>query len=181
MTKKIGVLVGSLRPDSFNKKIAENVIELLPEGYEAKLVEIGNLPLYSEEYDTNEPAEYANFRSEIESFDAILFQTPEYNRSVPGVLKNAIDVGSRPWGESKWAGKPAAVFSATPGGLGAFGANHHLRQTLAFLDMPTMGQPEVYLSGVADMLDESGKVTEETKEYLQGAVDAFVAHIEKNL
>lgn len=181
MSKKIGVLVGSLREGSFNKKVAQEIINLLPEGFEGEFVEIGQLPFYNEDIDQgNPPQEYVDFRAELDKYDGFLFQSPEYNRSTTAVLKNALDVGSRPYGESKWAGKPAGVFSASPGAYGGFGANHHLRQSLAFLDMPTMGQPEVYLGSVMESLDEEGNIVERTREFLKTAAEALAAHVEKN-
>src|SRR4051794_36505426 len=127
---KIGVLVGSLRKESFSKKIAANVAALFPEGYESEFVEIGNLPLYNQDYDdkNNVPDEYTALRNKIKELDAILFVTPEYNRSVPAVLSNALDVGSRPKVANVWNGKPAAIISQSPGNISGFGANHHLRQ-----------------------------------------------------
>jgi chromate reductase, NAD(P)H dehydrogenase (quinone) len=177
---KIGIVVGSLRKESFSKKIAANVATLFPEGYETEFVEIGNLPLYNEEYDGNSPPEYTSFRNTIKGMYAILFVTPEYNRSVPGVLKKALDVGSRPYGESVWNGKPAAIISQSISNLSGFGANHHLRQSLTFLNMPIVQQPEVYLANSQDLLDENGKINNEgTIQFLQGFVDAFVDLIKR--
>lgn len=178
--KKIGIVVGSLRKESYSKKIAHNVAALFPEGYETEFIEIGNLPLYNEEYDENAPAEYTAFRNSVKEVDAVLFVTPEYNRSVPGVLKNALDVGSRPYGQSVWGGKPAAIISQSISNLSGFGANHHLRQSLTFLDMPVLQQPEVYLANSPDLLDENGKINNEgTINFLQSVVDAFVELIKK--
>ena len=177
---KVGIVVGSLRKESYSKKIAQNVASLFPEGYETEFVEIGNLPLYNEEYDADSPAEYTSFRNTIKGTDAILFVTPEYNRSVPGVLKNALDVGSRPYGASVWDGKPAAIISQSISNLSGFGANHHLRQSLAFLNMPVVQQPEVYLANSQDLIDENGKFkSEDTVQFLQGFVDSFVGLINK--
>jgi len=177
---KIGIIVGSLRKESFSKKVATNVASLFPEGYETEFIEIGNLPLYNEEYDGNSPAEYTAFRNTVKGIDAVLFVTPEYNRSVPGVLKNALDVGSRPYGESMWDRKPAAIISQSISNLSGFGANHHLRQSLAFLNMPVVQQPEVYLANSADLLDENGKINNEgTVQFLQTFVDAFVELIKR--
>lgn len=180
MRRKIGMIVGSLRPGSLNRKVAEHVGELLNEKSDFEFLEIGNLPLYSEVYDENEPAEYAEFRAKLDEFDGFIFFTPEYNRSIPGVLKNAIDVGSRPWGLSKWKEKPAAIFSASPGNIGGFGASSHLKQVLSFLNMPFMNQPEVYLSNIAEFIDEDGKIEESTSNFLKQATDAFVEHLELN-
>lgn len=179
---KIGVLIGSLRKESFSRKLAENVSALFPVGYEAEIVEIGNLPLYNQDFDDyyNVPAEYTTFRNKIKEIDAVLFITPEYNRSVPAVLKNALDVGSRPYGKSVWDGKPAAVISQSPGNLGAFGANHHLRQSLVVLNMPTVQQPEAYIGNVAALFDENGKINnQDTMQFLRSFVDAFVDLIKK--
>ncbi|MBU5340904.1 NADPH-dependent FMN reductase [Caldifermentibacillus hisashii] len=179
---KIGILIGSLRKESFSRKLAENVSALFPEGYETEIVEIGNLPLYNQDFDdyNNVPAEYTTFRNKIKEIDAVLFITPEYNRSVPAVLKNALDVGSRPYGKSVWDGKPAAVISQSPGNLSAFGANHHLRQSLVVLNMPTVQQPEAYIGNVAALLDENGKINnQDTIQFLQSFVDAFVDLIKK--
>ncbi|MHC0039696.1 NADPH-dependent FMN reductase [Pseudoneobacillus sp. C159] len=174
---KIGIILGSLRKESFSKKLANNVAALFPEGYEAEIVEIGNLALYNQDFDdeNNAPAEYTAFRNKMKEIDAVLFITPEYNRSVPAVLKNALDVGSRPYGASVWNGKPAAIISQSPGSLSAFGANHHLRQSLVFLNMPLVQQPEAYIGNVVGLLDEEGKVKDEgTVEFLQTFVHAFV-------
>jgi chromate reductase len=179
---KIGILIGSLRKESFSRKLAENVAALFPEGYEAEIVEIGNLPLYNQDFDdyNNVPAEYTTFRNKLKEIDAVLFVTPEYNRSVPAVLKNALDVGSRPYGQSVWDGKPAAIISQSPGNLSAFGANHHLRQSLVFLNMPTVQQPEAYIGNVAALFDEKGKINnQDTIQFLQSFVDAFVDLIKK--
>lgn len=179
---KIGILVGSLRKESFSKKLAENVSTLFPKGYESEIVEIGNLPLYNQDFDdyNNVPAEYTIFRNKLKAIDAVLFITPEYNRSVPAVLKNALDVGSRPYGQSVWDGKPAAIISQSPGNLSAYGANHHLRQSLVVLNMPTVQQPEAYIGNVAALLDENGKINnQDTIQFLQSFVDAFVDLIKK--
>lgn len=179
---KIGILIGSLRKESFSRKLAENVSALFPEGYETEIVEIGNLPLYNQDFDdyNNVPAEYTTFRNKIKEIDAVLFITPEYNRSVPAVLKNALDVGSRPYGKSVWDGKPAAIISQSPGNLSAFGANHHLRQSLVVLNMPTVQQPEAYIANVATLFDENGKINkQDTIQFLQSFVDAFVDLIKK--
>lgn len=173
---KVGIVVGSTRKDSFSGKIAENVAALFPDGYETEFVEIANLPLYNQDYDDNSPEEYTTFRNTIRGVDAVLFVTPEHNRSVPAALKNALDVGSRPYGESVWDGKPAAIISQSISDLSGFGANHHLRQSLAFLNMPILQQPEAYLANSQDLLDENGKINNEgTVQFLQTFVDAFVA------
>ena len=144
-------------------------------------VEIGNLPHYNPDLDTaSPPAEWQAFRDRIRAADAVLFATPEYNRGVPGVLKNAIDVGSRPYGKSVWSGKPAAVMSVSPGAIGAFGANHQLRQSLVFLDMPCLQQPEAYLGGADKLFDKDGKLAaESTREFLVKYAFTFALWIER--
>src|SRR6185436_11540534 len=145
--RDIAVIVGSLRRDAFSRRTALALAGLAPDRLKLEIVEIGNLPLYNQDLDPDAPpAEWVAFRDRVRVAEGILFSTPEYNRSMPGVLKNAIDIGSRPYGKSVWAKKPGAVISVTPGGLGAFGANHHLRQSCVFLDIPMMQQPEAYLS-----------------------------------
>lgn len=181
MSKKIAVVVGSIRKNSFSQQLANNLVGLLPDGYEAEFVEIANLPLYSQDYDTADtPAEYAPFRDQIRSADAVLFVTPEHNRSFPAALKNALDLGSRPYGQSVWNGKPALVVSQSPGNISGFGANHHLRQVLAFLNMPVVQQPEAYIAGSNKLLGEDGKISnEDTIKFLQSVIDAFIQLIER--
>ncbi|MET0612695.1 MAG: NAD(P)H-dependent oxidoreductase, partial [Pseudomonas caspiana] len=154
----IAVVVGSLRADSINRKIALALATLAPANLQLKIVEIGDLPLYNEDIDTatSSPESYTAFRQQISAADGVLFVTPEYNRSVPGALKNAIDVGSRPYGKSAWSGKPGAVISASPGAIGGFGANHHLRQSLVFLNVPCLQQPEAYLGNAGTFFDAAG-------------------------
>lgn len=179
--KKIGILVGSLRKESFSKKIATNVAALFPEGYETEFIEIRNLPFFNQDDDSenNVLTEYTAFRNKTKQFDAFLFVTPEYNRSVPAVLSNAIDIGSRPYGASVWNGKPAAIISQSPGNLGGFGANHHLRQIITCLNMPVQ-QPEAYICNVTALLDENGKVKNEgTVQLFQSLVDTFVDLIKR--
>lgn len=179
---KIGIITGSLRKDSFSKQIAANVAELFPQGYETEFIEIGNLPFYNQDDDTenNVHPAYTEFRSKIKQYDAFLFVTPEYNRSVPAVLTNALDIASRPFGQSLWNGKPAAIISQSPGNLGGFGANHHLRQILTCLNMPLVQQPEAYISNSAALLDENGKINnEDTVHFLQTFVNTFVDLIAK--
>ncbi|WP_404457778.1 NADPH-dependent FMN reductase [Oceanobacillus kapialis] len=181
--RKIAVLVGSLRKESFSRKVAKNVMDLFPSEFETEIIPIGELALYNQDLDDgNKPPEsWRNFRNKVKESEAVLFVTPEYNRSVPGVLKNAMDVGSRPMKDSVWKGKPAAVISNSPKNLSGFGANHHLRQSLVFLDMPVVQQPEVYLANVATLLDEDGKINkEDTIQFLQSFVDTFVKLINQN-
>jgi chromate reductase len=171
---KVAVLVGSLRKASYTRKIARALIALAPANLDCRIVEIGDLPLYSEDLDPAPPAAWTRFRGEILESDAVLIVTPEYNRSVPGGLKNAIDVGSRPDYPSVWDGLPAAVVSVSPYKLGGFGANHHLRQSLVFLNMPVMQQPEAYIPEVANLLDEDGAVSSpEAREFLLRVISAF--------
>ena len=155
-TYRIAVLVGSLRKGSLNRKLALALIAMAPPTLALKIVEIGELPLYNQDTDEAPPATWTDFRKTIAAADAVLFVTPEYNRSMPGALKNAIDVGSRPYGKSAWEGKPCGVVSCSPGAIGGFGANHHLRQALVFLDMPVMQQPEMYIGGVDKLIDADG-------------------------
>ncbi|WP_259757545.1 NADPH-dependent FMN reductase [Pseudomonas sp. GCEP-101] len=177
----VAVVVGSLRKESLNRKIAKAFADLAPANLKLSIVEIGDLPLYNEELDVGTPpASYTAFRERIARADAVLFVTPEYNRSVPGVLKNAIDVGSRPYGKSAWNAKPCAVVSASPGAIGGFGANHHLRQSLVFLNMPVLQQPEAYLGGAGSFFDDAGKLSEKTQPFLKSIIDAFSAWIEQN-
>jgi len=178
--KRVAVIVGSLRRDSLSRKLALNVLECARGRLDCHLVEIGDLPLYNEDLEGSEPAAWRRFRADVSAASAVLFVTPEYNRSIPGVLKNAVDVGSRPPGKSVFKGKPAAVISQTPHKLGAFGANQALRQTFVFLDMPVLQQPEVYIGGSKDLLDAAGQVNSpDTVKLINSFVDAFVSWIDK--
>ena len=182
-TKKVAVIIGSLRKESFCKMIAKNLAELAPPSLQMETIEIGDLAMFNQDFDDegNTPAAWTNFREHVAEFDAVLFITPEYNRSVPAVLKNALDVGSRPYGKSIWDGKPGAVVSVSPGGLSAFGANHHLRQSLVFLNIPTMQQPEAYIGNVATLFDASGVLTNEnTRGFLQKFMSSFASWVEIN-
>src|SRR6202521_4938886 len=174
------VLVGSLRKASFNGMLANALISLAPSSLKLDIVEIGQLPLYSEDLDAaTPPVAWTDFRQRIMAADAVLFVTPEYNRSVPAALKNALDVGSRPYGGSVWDRKPGAVVSSSPGAIGAFGANHHLRQSLVFLNVPTMQQPEAYIGHVDKLFDEHGKlVSDGTRKFLQEFMQAFANWVE---
>lgn len=180
MTKKIGILVGSLREKSFNKRIAQNLIELMPEGYEAELIDYDYLPFYREEYDVDEPVEYNRFRKQIASYDGFIFQTPEYNRSFPGALKNAIDVASRPWGKNLWMNKPVAVFSSSIGAISGFGAVNHLNQVLLALGTRILSNPAVYIGKVMQVFEKDGSMVEDTKKFLSQALSAFADHVERN-
>jgi len=180
-TANVVVLVGSLRKESLNRKIANVVIALNAAPLKFGFAEFGHLPLYNQDLDDNPPAEWIAFRQQIKSADAALFVTPEYNRSVPGALKNALDVASRPYGKSSWDGKPGAVISVSPGAIGAFGANHHLRQSLVYLNVPTMAQPEAYIGGAANLFDPDGKLNNEsTRDLLSKFMQSFADWIEAN-
>ncbi|MFT4146847.1 MAG: NAD(P)H-dependent oxidoreductase [Mobilitalea sp.] len=181
MSKKtIGIIVGSLRKGSFNKSIANYVASVLPEGYEAKFIDLNGIELFNEDLEGNPPESWTRLREEVKSSDAYLFFTPEYNRSVPAALKNALDVASRPYGQSVWTGKPAGVVSVSMGGISGFGANHHLRQTLTFLDVYPLQQPEAYIGNVMGLVDENGNlVNEGTQNFLKTYVAAFVNWVEK--
>lgn len=181
MAKDIVVLVGSLRKESFNRKMANTLRELAPASLKLEIVEIGQLPLYNQDLDGDPPQPWRDFRDRVRKADGVLFVTPEYNRSVPAVLKNAIDVGSRPYGQSVWDKKPAAVVSVAPGAIGGFGANHHLRQSLVFLNMPAMQQPEAYIGGADKLWDASGKLTNDgTRAYLTKVMEAYAQWVEKH-
>ncbi|UPJ76992.1 NAD(P)H-dependent oxidoreductase [Bradyrhizobium sp. 187] len=179
--RDVAVIVGSLRKASINRMVANALAELAPAGLKLGIVEIGQLPLYNQDGDDDPPAEWTAFRERVRAADSVLFVTPEYNRSVPAALKNALDVGSRPYGKSAWSGKPGAVVSASPGGIGGFGANHHLRQSLVFLDVPAMPQPEAYIGGADRLFDADGKlVNEETRKFLQGFMQSYAACVSAN-
>ena len=172
---KVGVVVGSIRKGSFSGRVAKALVNLLPEDYEATYLQIDHLPLYNQDSDEDSPQEYLDFREVVEAQDAFIFVTPEHNRSVPAALKNALDVASRPYGENKWGGKPALIASQSPGVISGFGANHHLRQMLTFLDVPVVQQPEVYLAQTPELFGENGEFLQEgTEEFLQSAIDKFV-------
>ncbi len=179
--RKVAVLVGSLRKASFSRKMALALASIAPEALKLEIVEIGQLPLFNQDDEASPPPASAEFKAKIAAADAVLFVTPEYNRSVPGVLKNAIDVASRPYGKSAWDGKPGAVISVSPGAMGAFGANHHLRQSLVFLNVPAMSQPEAYVGGAADLFDDAGGFKKpETRQFMEKFLTAFAAWIERN-
>src|ERR1700688_3465822 len=174
------VLVGSMRKASFNRMLANALISLAPPSMKLDIVEIGQLPLYNEDLETaTPPAQWTAFRQRVKAADAVLFVTPEYNRSVPAALKNALDVGSRPYGSSVWNRKPRAIVSASPSAIGGFGANHHLRQSLVFLNVPTMQQPEAYVGHVDKLFDENGRfVSDGTRKFLQDFMQAFANWVE---
>lgn len=171
---KIAVLVGSLRRESLNLKMARELISVAPESMSAEMLTIGDLPLYNEDLEASIPVQWKRFREQLHAFDGVLFVTPEYNRSIPGVLKNAIDVGSRPYDKNCWAGKAGAIVTVSPGSIGGFGANHHLRQSLVFVNIPVMPQPEAYIGGAAKLFDGHGRLANDsTREFLRKFMSAF--------
>jgi NAD(P)H-dependent FMN reductase/ketosteroid isomerase-like protein len=179
MAAKVAMLVGSLRKGSLTRKVAMALMPLAPKTLDCSVHEIGDLPLYNEDLDGEPPVAWQRFRSGIKGSDAVLFLTPEYNRSIPGCLKYAIDVGSRPQGKNLWDGLPAGVISVTPYKMGAFGANHALRQTFVFLNMPVMQQPEAYIGGAGDLFDQRGNIeSDETRQFLTRFMEAFATWIE---
>jgi chromate reductase, NAD(P)H dehydrogenase (quinone) len=175
MAYKIAIIVGSLREGSINRKVARSICALRGENLDCSMIEIDDLPLYNQDYDANPPEQYVRFRKQIAESDGVLFCSPEYNRGIPGVLKNAIDVGSRPYGQSVFDKKPGAIVTASPGAIGGFGANHQIRQAAVFLNMPIMQQPEAYLGGVTDdKFDEDGRLKDGAlKELITGLAHAF--------
>ena len=178
----VAVLVGSLRAGSYNLSVAKSLQAIAPAGMKLEIVPIGDLPLYNPDLDEGAPpAAWTSFRKAIAAKQAVIFVTPEYNRSVPAAVKNALDVGSRPYGHSVWGGKPAGVISASLGNSSGFGANHHLRQSLVFLDMPTLQQPEAYLAQVQNMLDENGGLKSDTAKFLAGFLEKFAGFAAKNI
>ena len=175
---KIAVVIGSLRKDSFNRKLALALAHLAPADFTFEHVEISDLPLYNEDIDGDQaPASYTAFREGLKAADAVLFITPEYNRSFPGVLKNAIDHASRPYGQNSWAGKPAGVIGVSVGVIGTALAQQHLRSVLAILDVPTLGAPEVYLQWQEGLIDADGNIGPNSRAFLQGWMDRFVAWV----
>lgn len=174
MAKKIAVLIGSLRKESYTRKIVMEMIKQSPASLAFEMVSIGQLPFYNEDQEANAPQEWIAFRKAISQADGILFATPEYNRSLPAALKNALDVGSRPYGKSVWSGKPAAVISVSPGAIGGFGANHHLRQSFVFLNILCMQQPEAYISNVTQLLNDDGSIkNSDTSVFLKKFMEEF--------
>lgn len=176
--KTVAAVVGSMRKDSVSRKLAKTFAELVP-SLDFRFPEIGDLPMFNQDLEAAPPAEWVRFRKEIAAVDAVLFVTPEYNRSLPGVLKNAIDVASRPYGSSVWNGKPGAVISVSPGAVGGFGANHHLRQSLTFLNVPALPM-EAYVGNAFSLFDEAGALTNDgTREFLRSYGVAFAAWIDR--
>lgn len=180
MAKKIAVLVWSLRKDSFNRKVAQELIKLAPAELEMSIVEITDMPLYNEDLETETPPpSWTTFREALSQVDGVIFLTPEYNRTTSGALKNAIDVWSRPRGKSIWWGKAGAVISVSVSPYGGFGANHTVRQSMVVLDMPMMQQPELYLANIHKYFDENGNLADATKEMLQNFVIAYTQRVQK--
>jgi len=178
--RKVAVLVGSLRKASYNRMMAKALASMAPSSLALEIVEIGQLPLYNQDLDDDPPTDWIAFRDKVKASDAVLFVTPEYNRSVPGVLKNAIDIGSRPYGKSVWDRKPGAIVSVSPGAIGGFGANHHLRQSFVFLNVPMMPSPEAYIGGAASLFDKEGNLTnEDTRGHMARFLNAYAAWVEK--
>lgn len=177
---KIAVIVGSLRADSFNRKLASALARLAPANVSFTQLEIGDLPLYNQDHDGNPPASVTRLKSEIKSATGLLFVTPEYNRSIPGVLKNAIDHASRPYGQSAWAGKPAGVIGVSVGAIGTALAQQHLRNILAYLDVPTLGQPEAFIHAKDGLFDGDGNIGEGSRAFLQGFLDRYLAWVKTN-
>lgn len=179
---KIGILVGSLRQQSFNRKVALTLIKLAPPSLDMKLIEIGNLPFFNQDLEAAPPKEWITFRKQLMPLDGFLIVTPEYNRSVPAALKNALDVGSRPYGKNLWNAKPCAIVSASIGAIGGFGANHHLRQSMVFLNMPCLQQPEIYLSYVDKLFNEKGElINEDTKTFLSQFMQTYAEWVRTNM
>ena len=174
---QIAVVVGSLRRDSNNRKLANAIVRLAPPDFVFTQSAIGDLPLYNQDDDANQAASVLRFKGELAAAQGVLFVTAEYNRSVPGVLKNAIDHGSRPSGKSSWARKPAGIMGASPGAVGTAAAQQHLRNILATLDMPTMGQPEAFVQVKDGLFDEAGNIGEGSRKFLQGWMDRYVAWV----
>jgi chromate reductase len=180
MPKQIGYVVGSLRKDSLNRKLATALIKLAPPDFNFKELRIGDLPLYNQDDDRAQAPEVQRLKSELRAVDAVMFVTPEYNRSIPGVLKNALDHASRPYGQSAWAGKPAGIIGMSVGAISTAVAQLHLRTILAYLDMPTLGQPEAYLQSKEGLFDDVGNIANvDTKKFLHGWMDKYVAWVKK--
>lgn len=177
---QIAVAVGSLRKDSFNRKLADAIVKLAPPEFSFRQVRISDLPLYNQDDDTNQAEAVKRLKNEIKNAHGVLFVTAEYNRSIPGVLKNAIDHASRPYGQNVWAGKPAGVIGISIGVIGTAMSQQHLRNVLAFLDMPTMGQPEVFLQAKDGLFDETGNIGAGSKQFLQDWMDKYVAWVKKH-
>jgi chromate reductase len=178
-SKQIAVIVGSLRKDSINRKVAQGLIQLAPASLSMELIEIGQLPLYNQDYDDDSPAAYVQFRNKIAAADGVLFATPEHNRSMPAAMKNAVDIGSRPYAKSVWNAKPGAIISASPSMQGAYGATQHLRQSLTCLNIYCMPNPETYLSQADKLFDPAGEMTETGQALLSRFIEAYASWIQR--
>jgi len=178
---QIAVVVGSLRKDSFNRKLANAIVKLAPAEFSFKQLEIGDLPLYNQDDDANQAESVKRLKSEVGAAHALLFITPEYNRSISGVLKNALDHASRPYGQSAWAGKPAGVLGASVGAIGTALAQQHLRNVLAYLDVPVLGQPEAFIHVKEGLFDETGNIGADSRQFLQNWMDRYVAWVKKHV
>jgi chromate reductase, NAD(P)H dehydrogenase (quinone) len=174
---QIAVIVGSLRADSFNRQLADAIVKLAPAEFAFKQLVIGNLPLYNQDDDGQPSSVVLRFKADIAASSGLLFVTPEYNRSVPGVLKNAIDQASRPYGHNVWAGKPAGVIGVSVGAIGTALAQQHLRNVLAYLDVPTLGQPEAFIQAKDDLFDANGQIGAHSKTFMQAWVDQYIAWV----
>jgi chromate reductase, NAD(P)H dehydrogenase (quinone) len=177
---KIAVVVGSLRKDSFNRKLASAIVKLAPSEFSFKQAEIGDLPLYNQDDDANQAESVKRLKNEIKAAQGLLFVTAEYNRSIPGVLKNAIDHASRPYGQNVWEGKPAGVLGASIGAIGTAMAQQHLRNVLAYLNVPTLGQPEAFIHAKDGLFDEAGNIGADNKQFLQKWMDRYIAWVKKH-
>jgi chromate reductase len=178
---QIAVVVGSLRKDSFNRKLADAIVKLAPPEFSFQQVQIGDLPLYNQDDDANQAESVKRLKNEIKSAQGILFVTPEYNRSIPGVLKNAIDNASRPYGQNAWAGKPAGVIGASIGAIGTAMAQQHLRNVLVFLDVPTLSQPEAFIQAKDGLFDKAGNIGADSKQFLQNWMDKYITWVKKHV
>ncbi len=176
----IAVITGSLRRDSFNRKLAHALAKLAPADFSFHEVEIGDLPLYNQDDDASPAPQVSRLKSEITAAHGLIFVTPEYNRSIPGVLKNAIDHASRPYGQNAWKGKPAGVIGVSIGAIGTAVAQQHLRNILAYLEVPTLEQPEAYIQAKDGLFDADGNIGPASRDFLQGWVDRFAAFVKQH-
>jgi len=180
VARKIAVIVGSIRKDSINRKLAMALVKLAPQDFECEFVRIDDLPIFNQDHDQNPPAQVARAKAQIVAATALLFVTPEHNRSLPTALKNILDWVSRPYGKNLWAGKPAGIAGASLGAVGTAVAQAHLRSVLSYLDVPTLGQPEVYIQFAKDLIDDDGNVSnDETRKFLQTFIDRYAAWVAK--
>lgn len=180
MSRQIGYVIGSLRKESINRKLANALVKLGPPDFHFRELHIGDLPLYDQDDDKSQAPEVQRLKTELRTVDAVIFVTPEYNRSIPGVLKNALDHASRPYGQNAWAGKPAGIVGASIGAISTAVAQLHLRTILAYLDMPTLGQPEVYLQVKDGFFDDAGNIANaDTRKFLHGWMDKYVAWVKR--